>query len=453
MALRSRRAGAVPWSALLLGLTAVASGLTAALVWRANHEPVPPALEGADALVAEAARLLEQGDAATATLRYGEALELDPARVDARVGRARARASAGADPVLVRDDLDRALALAPRSSAALRGLAEWHLGRGDVRAAREALDRALEAAGGAPGQAAAEIDAIASVRLRVDEAARAEEAAVDRAEALLAALDGPAARSALETALAAAPASGPVLAALSRVHADTGRYDEAVRCAVEAERLDPAQALDAARLDALRLLARDTAPGALPALERWCPAWGGVWREDQGVITGQGEGLGEFSLATLLAAGPGPGADATVSVEVSLVSGDPGPYAGLILGARGKRDLYVVYVFHDPAVARSMIEPTELDEHRRRTGAWPKFVRIARIEDGRWQHRSTQRVEFPDTGFVSLKVELRGTDLVPIVAGKRGDTVRVDRPVDGRVGLAKYYDTVARFRAFAVEGR
>lgn len=452
---RSRRAGAVPWSGLLLGLTALASGLSAALLWRARHEPVPTALEGPDALVADAARLLEAGDAGAAVLRYGEALALAPTRVDALVGRARARVRAGHDPLLVREDLDRALAQDPRSSAALCGVAEQRLARGDLRGAREALDRALEATSASPGEAVSEVEAIADVRLRVDEARRAEEAAVERAEALLGALDGRSALAALEAALAGAPESGALQAALSRVQVDLGRFEDAVESAARAERLDPSQALEPARLDALRLLARTRAAGAPPTLDRWCPSRGGLWREDQGVITGEGEGLGEFSLATLIAADApdAAAAAASVSVDVSLVSGEPAPYAGVVVGARGRDDLYVVYVFHDPAYARSSLSQADIDEHRRRTGAWPKFVRVARIHDGRWHHRGTQVVDFPDTGWVSLEVELRGSDLTPIVAGRRGETVRLDRPLEGRVGLAKYYDTVARWRGFAVQER
>ncbi len=451
---RSRRAGAVPWSALLLGLTALASGLSAALLYRARQEAPPPALEGADALVAEAARQLEAGDAAAAALRYGEALDLAPERVDALVGRARARARAGQEPLLVREDLERALTLAPRDPGALRAMAELRLARGDLRGAREALDRALEAvpatteAAAAPAHA--QVDAIADVRLRLEEAVRLEQATIDRADALLAAFDGPAALGSLEAALAAAPESAALLATLSRVQADLGRFDDALKTALEAERLDPSRALATSQLDALRLLVSAPAPGAAPPLDRWAPALGGVWREDAGVLTGQGQGLGEFELAMLLADAPPSSASATVTVELSLVSGDPGAYAGVVVAARGRDDFYLVYVFHDRGYARSSIAPAELDEHRRRAGAWPKFVRVARLHEGRWQHRSTQPAEFPDAGWVSLTVELRGAELTPIVAGKRGETVRLDRPLDGRAGLAKFYDTTARWRGFEV---
>lgn len=451
--LTSRRAGAVPWSALLLLLTALASGLAAAVLWRAVHTQAPPALEGADALVAEAERLLASGDAGAAVLRYGEALELEPTRADALVGRARARRLAGADPLLARGDVERALAHDPRSSGALRELAELRLARGDLRGAREALDRALAATDGAPRQVVAEVDALADVRARLEEATRAEQATIERARALLEGLDGGAARSMLAEALAATPESGPLARALADVEADLGLFDDAARHAAEAARLDPSQALDPDDLEHVRVAARASPPGPPPPLEAWCPAWGGAWRLQDGVISGQGNGKGVYDLALLIAAEPAPGTSATLFTELSLGQGAPGPYAGVVVGALGKGDLYLVYVFHDPEHARASIPPPELEEHRRRTGAWPKFVRVARILDGRWEHRSTQRAAFPDSGWVTLAVELDGATLTPVVAGERLEPVRLERPLEGRVGLAKFYDTSARWRGFRVDAR
>jgi tetratricopeptide (TPR) repeat protein len=446
---QSRRAGRVPWSGLLLGLAATASGLTAAVLWRARVERAGPLLTGADALVAEGERLLAAGEPIEAAARFGEAVSLAPTRVDALVGRARARARAKADPAQVQADLDRALALEPASSPALRVLADLRLARGDVRGARDALDAALAGASGA--QAAAEVDAIADVRRRVAEAASVEQAAIDRADALGKALDARAALASIEAARAAAPGSAPLLAALARVAGDLGRYDEAARAADEVARLDPALALAPEAVEALRANGRAAAvaPGETPPLERWWGFRGGLWRAEGEELTGSGQGQGEFSLAALISADAPTSAEFTLSVDVSLVSGEPGAYAGLLLGGQSADDFFAVYVFFDKSVA----DGPGLDDYRRQHGgAWPKFVRLARFVEGRWQHRGTHPVDFADTGWVSLKVEVRGNTVTPIVAGRRSEPVRLDRPLDGRVGLIKFYDTVARFRDFRLGG-
>lgn len=439
-------------TAALLAVTAAAAALAAALLWRAHAEPLAPLLEGADALAAEGQRLLDQGKTFEAAARFGEGVALDPQHVASLVGRARARALAGEDPGVVRGDLERALSIDPRSTTALRALADHRLSRGDVKGAREALDRALEATAGAA--AGAEVDRVADVRQRVAAAAKAEEAALERAETLLAQLDGRGI-TVLEAARAASPESAPLHAALSRALTDVGRYADAATAAVEAGRLDHTQALDDGPLQRLRLLARDAAatPGAPPPADRWWAFLGGVWRDEGGVISGQVEGQGVFGLATLVSHEAPPGAEFSVSTEVSLVSGNPGPYAGLLVGARSTLDLFAVYVFHDGEQARARIDAAELDAYRQKHGAWPKFVRVARVADGRWQHRATLPVSFPDAGWVALRLDVRGHELTVTVDGQRLEPMRLDRPLDGRVGLVKYYDTVARWRTFTLESR
>ncbi|MCO5168861.1 MAG: hypothetical protein M9894_21185 [Planctomycetes bacterium] len=451
---RASRRGRVDAAAVLLGVTFVSSAVAAALLWRAHQERVEARPTGPEALVAEGQRLLDAGEAALAATRFGEALVAAPDRVDALVGRARARRAAEAGAGAVRDDLDRALALAPRDPDALRLQAELCLERGDLRGAATALDRALEGVGAAPG-AGATVDALADLRRRVAEAARAEEAAIERAEALLGALEGASAVQALEAARAAAPGSAALAAALAGTLGEVGRAEQALRLAEEAERLDPDQALDPVAVDALRLDAQAAAraPGAPVPLERWWGHRGGVWRLEGEVVAGTGKGRGEFDLALLLPAVPRAGPEHTISVDVSLGPGSPGAYAGVVVGARGADDFYLVYVFHDLSFARTRLEGPELDAYRRKHDAWPKFVRVARMLEGRWQHRATQNAAFGDTGWASLRVEVRGNELTPVVNGKRGDAVRLDRPLDGRAGLAKFYDTEARWRGLRVEER
>lgn len=446
---RSRRRGRVDATAVLLGAAFVTSAVAAALLWRAHQERLAPRPAGPDALVADARRLLDEGEAALAAVRFGEVLAAAPDRVDALVGRARARLRAEAEAG-ARADLERALALAPRDPEALRLQAELRLGQGDLRGATAALDAALAAT--ADG---AVIDGLADVRRRLAEAVRAEEAAIERAEALAAALEGAAALSALESARATAPGSAALATALARTLGEVGRPEQAVRLAEEAERLDPTQALDPAVLDALRLDAHAAAraPGAPLPLERWWGFRGGVWRSEGEVVAGSGKGRGEFDLAVLVSAADRPGPEHTIAVDVSLGPGTPGAYAGVVVGARGGDDFYLVYLFHDMSFARTRLDGAELDAYRREHGAWPKFVRVARMHEGRWQHRGTQNARFPDSGWVSLRVEVRGSNLTPVVDGKRGEVVRLDRALDGRVGLAKFYDTEARWRGFRVEAR
>jgi hypothetical protein len=126
----------------------------------------------------------------------------------------------------------------------------------------------------------------------------------------------------------------------------------------------------------------------------------------------------------------------------------------VLVGGRSKDDLFTVYLFHDPDAMQRMVRPGDLAGWRRERGAWPKGLRVARHLDGVWQHVDTQLVHFPDdAGFVRLELAVDGSTLELAVDGRRAETVTLPRACDGRIGLAKYYDTAAQWRGWRVGSR
>jgi hypothetical protein len=241
---------------------------------------------------------------------------------------------------------------------------------------------------------------------------------------------------------------------LARAQAHLGRFEASLASVREAQRLDPTARIAEPELEAARAFAREQAATPTPGDEPpgWDPFLGGTWREEDGVIAARGLGRGEFDLTLLVAPETPSGASHAVSVELSLLSGQPGPYAGVLLGGRDQDDFLVAYVFHDPGYARQAIPEADLAAWRSdHGGAWPKFIRVCVMRGMRWDHVDTQVVHFADEGWVRLEVQVDGDRLDIAVDGARVQPVRSPRSLDGRVGLAKWYDTVAQFRGWRLD--
>jgi hypothetical protein len=89
-----------------------------------------------------------------------------------------------------------------------------------------------------------------------------------------------------------------------------------------------------------------------------------------------------------------------------------------------------------------------MESARKRLGFYPKALRVARMAGGRWQIMDQQVVLFPDSGWVRLSVAVDKDRVRVSVNGETLPDVRVTDPVDGRVGVLKFYDNVVGFRAF-----
>src|SRR5581483_4517444 len=197
-------------------------------------------------------------------------------------------------------------------------------------------------------------------------------------------------------------------------------------------------------------LARRTerAAGYAPPGDVWEPLQGGTWGEREGELLGTGLGTGPFEFAALVRGDAPASARYRVSVEISLESGEPGAYAGIVFGAKNPSDFYLAYIFFDRTIEQE-IDPRELAKFKQETGVSPKVIRLARMVGGKWQMRGNKVVAFPDSGFVPVALEVAGGSAVKIeIDHKPAIELALDGPLDGRVGILKFYDTVARFRAW-----
>jgi hypothetical protein len=133
------------------------------------------------------------------------------------------------------------------------------------------------------------------------------------------------------------------------------------------------------------------------------------------------------------------------SVEIAL--GSSHAYAGIVFGARSPEDFLAAYIFYDEGAIRRGMPKEAIAEFREKQGCFPKVIRCARIVAGKWQFAGQALVTFPDEGFVPLTISCSGgsTAKISVGAGSAGE-FPFDRTLEGRVGVLKYYDTVARFR-------
>jgi len=249
------------------------------------------------------------------------------------------------------------------------------------------------------------------------------------------------------------PGSARLRLALARLLAIHGRPGEAEAALSEAGRLDadaePGLRRGLGELLAVNaeLLGGDAATDPT-VWEAWTPWEGGVWTlEEGGRVRGGGFGMGEFQLAGLLHGEAGVlRPPFTLSVDVGLTLMEEECFGGLAFGVRGSGDAYLVYAFYEPRTLGKLPEP-ERERVREVVGELaPKFVRVARLQRGRWEHLATEPAAYGDDGRLEL-----GVDVEPGRLSVRVDGVEVVRPLevsgplDGRVGVIKYYDDAVTF--------
>ena len=80
------------------------------------------------------------------------------------------------------------------------------------------------------------------------------------------------------------------------------------------------------------------------------------------------------------------------------------------------------------------------------------FTDTFSMRNGRWQIIDQLLVAFPDTGWVDLALEVTPGGIQPTVNGATQRRIAVPDPVDGMVGVLKFYDNVVGFRRFRAEG-
>lgn len=357
-------------------------------------------------------------------------------------------AHAPLDPAAARREaLERRLAEHPEDGGTWLELARLQLQRGDVEGAAASLDTVVER-----GDAAAvkqvpelrvELDATRSALTRVYEAAQAERRGFDAGAAL----------RRVQQELLRQPDAALLRSAEGVLLADHGQWRAAVAALEAATALDPTAGPTRETFEAIRERAVGAKPGAPPGAPLWAswePFLGGAWREvSPGVVAGSEPGLGMYSLCGLISRQERTRGDHyRLRVQLRLLSGQPGCYGGLILGARESEDFLAVYVFHDEHDARRHFKASELERLRRQSGAWPKFVRVGRVRQGEWSHVATQVTHFPDEGQVALEAVVEGQSLHVLVNGSPALETSLPFAPAGRVGLIKYYDSAIEAQGF-----
>ncbi|MBI3723869.1 protein kinase, partial [bacterium] len=371
--------------------------------------------------------------------------EQPPGRVAAEIlAQARQRLRAGGDPASIEADLLRCLAVDPSCHEARLELGSLALATGDLREAR----RQLEALSPADPRAQ---EAAAALRGKIDGEAAAQERAL--AEAALAAreLRMHDALETLERAAKRRSRSPRIRLELARLLAAHGRAREALAESREASLLDSSlgEWLAPEQEQYLKKdLERDERPaGSRPLSRAWEPILGGAFGEQGDLLTGSAEGLGPYALAVLIR-GDAPAAESyTAKVELSLDSGDPAPYAGLVFAARSPDDFFLAYVYDHPSEVKRRFGEAKVEKLHEVTSQWPKGLRIARVTNGKWLPRGEELVQVSEAGWARLTVTVSG-DQATVTAGYGSFPVKLDRKLDGRAGVLKFYDTKVRFRSW-----
>ena len=248
---------------------------------------------------------------------------------------------------------------------------------------------------------------------------------------------------------------------LAQCEADLGFAERAWERFRRACELDPelTRWLDPARSVWLRdYAALHPEPGGA-LTPRWRRAFGGQWQlEPDGVVRGEGGGLGTYQLSALFDDEATRDADYRLEVEVER---DPlgedqalRAYAGVILAARARDDFYTVFFVQNRSEAEGML-PAGAAGFREQFGVEPVFLRVTRQNGDGWEFpaRGGALVPIQDGPWSRLVLEVDGSRLVANVDGERVLDLELERPLEGRVGLVKYYSHPFRYRGWSVTPR
>jgi hypothetical protein len=364
----------------------------------------------------------------------------------AALARARELAAKGADAGAVRAELDRCLELERDCPEALLELAALDLESGDLVQARR--HAALLAGDRDPSRREAR-DALTR---RLADEETAQRAVLEQCAAAIGDFRSREALALLEAAAKTRPSSAAIQAKLATVAALNGLVADAVEHEKVAARLDPS--LPPCFSEETRVYLRESrALGArlpegwdAPEASVWEPLHGAVWGEKDDVLLGVGIGLGAFNLAGLVRRDAPASVSYKVGVEIEFQEGQDQGYAGIIFGARSPSDFYLAYIFHDPDAIKRAADPATIAKLQEKSGTYPKMIRLARMVDGQWSMRENEVIPFADSGFVPMTLSVDGGSSVKITVEGHRYEWNLDRELDGRVGLLKFYDTGVKFR-------
>ncbi len=190
-----------------------------------------------------------------------------------------------------------------------------------------------------------------------------------------------------------------------------------------------------------------------PPFAEWRPVNGGQWRiEGPRQFRGRLMGMAQFGFAGLVNKAAGVlQAPYEVRVELELDTTQPAAYGGIILGLRDANNCLLVYLLHDTRIKdRLKHDPEKLKRFVELRGfAGDRALRYARWRNDRWEQIGDDiAVEFENSGGTRLSVTVGHGELAATVNGKTIQAVELSDPLDGRVGVLKWYDNVVGFRNF-----
>jgi hypothetical protein len=248
--------------------------------------------------------------------------------------------------------------------------------------------------------------------------------------------------------------------ALADALAAHGRWTKAQRAYQAAFQRDPSLP-GSGRVDPRRveLVSRYAslwgAEPVVPAPADWEPVFGGRWAVRDGRIEVSQGGLGTYELTALLRE-EAPAAPAyRLEVEVNLnprERADQTPYAGIILGALARDDFFTLFLVRnrretDRALSAVGGAAGYVAEH----GVEPTLVRMTRQIGSDWHFPANALLPPQRDDWIRLAVEVDGSHLQAWVGGAPAVDVELPRPLEGRVGLLKYYQHEIHYRAWRLE--
>jgi hypothetical protein len=139
-----------------------------------------------------------------------------------------------------------------------------------------------------------------------------------------------------------------------------------------------------------------------------------------------------------------------VSVEIQLDCTLDRGLGGIVFGLQNSQDFLLVYLVHD--LAQFDVPRERLKKMRAELGNYPKSVRCAQMVGGRWHILEWAPAEFPDAGWTKLTLNVDTDSVTPRIAGKTLARIPLSVPVNGRVGVLKFYDNIVGFRDFRIRG-
>jgi len=280
------------------------------------------------------------------------------------------------------------------------------------------------------------------------------EAALAEVGDLLEGLRPRAARDRAREVVARWPEAAAPRLALADTLVAGGRWDEALAAFDAAAARDPdaAAAVTAGGRRALEAFARLwPGPYAEEPLPGFTPAFGGSWRpEPDGVVVSDGIGVGTYQLSMALAdeAPPLP-LRIRVAVRLRPAGGDGPAYAGLVIGGRARGDFFALFLFVNPSEQASRSVPGGAEAYREEHGCWPTFLRLTRQRGPDWLFPATVLLPPQRDPWIELEVDLRGRRVQARVGGAVALDRELDRRLDGRVGLLKFFDHEVHFRGWS----